>query len=211
VAKGPHDPIDPNKLFPNSLAFMENSFLAFFQGLFANFPVGRYHYDQDPNLTEIAIEGQNTENLRTIDTRPKIVVARGAVSMQKSGIANFIGSRNVSLESRQYAHIRAGTVGISCYNRNDLEADRIAEICASSIESLAPVIRNFGFLEVRTTDIGQRAMIKSDAIGELFVTPVLVRASVTMNYKSKIVDPVKLQSIIYQYVIEPVGLTIPSS
>jgi hypothetical protein len=190
---------------------MENSFLVFLQSLFSNFPPGanKLHYDDSPELTEIAIEGQNTDNLTAVDTRPKIVVARGAVRMQKTGINNTIGSRNLSLLQRRIAVIRAGTVGISCYSREELEADRIAEIVASSIESMTDVIRRLGFLEVRATDIGQRAMIKSDSRPELFVVPVVVRAQVTENYNRKIIDPVLLRKILYEFLINPVGLKIP--
>lgn len=211
MARGPSDYIDPNKFYANTLRFMENSFLVFLQALFSNFPPGQdsLHYDESPELSEIAIEGQGTDNLTNVDTRPKIVVARGAVRMNKTGINNFIGAKNLTLERRQHAVIRSGTVGISCYSREDLEADRIAEIVASSIESMTDVIRKFGFLEVRATDIGQRAMIKSDSRPELFVTPVLIRAQVVENYSRRIVDPVRLREFIYQFIINPVGLKIP--
>jgi len=213
VAQGPNAHfIDPNERFPNSLRFMENAFLIFLQGMFSAFDPdanGSLHYDDNDALTKIRIEGQNTDNLEAVDTRPKIVVARGPVGILKSGINNFIGSRNLSPEMRRFATIRSGTVGISCYSRNDLEADRIAEICADGIESMVNVIRTFGFLEVRSQQIGQRAMIKSDSRPELFVTPVLIKAQVTKNYKLNVVDPVKLRQIIYEFIVNPVNLKIP--
>jgi hypothetical protein len=211
VAQGPRDYIDPNKYFSNSLQFMENSLLIFLQSLFSTFPVGSYHYDNTPEASEVAIEGQNTDNLTNVDTRPKIVVARGPVRIDKAGINATIGSANLSLQQRRLATIRSGSVGISCYSRTDLEADRLAEICADSVESLVDVIRRFGFLEIRTAEIGQRAMIKADSRPELFVTPVLVRAQITKNYTREIMDPVKLRQIIFRYLINPVGLQIPPS
>lgn len=211
MAQGPRDYIDPNKFYSNTLRFMENSFLVFLQSLFNNFPPGAncLHYDDSPEASEIAIEGQNTDNLTNVDTRPKIVVARGPVRMNKTGINNFVGSKNLTLQQRQSVVIKSGTVGISCYSREDLEADRIAEIVASAIESMTDVIRQFGFLEVRATDIGSKAMIKSDSRPDLFVVPVLISAKVTENYNRKIVDPVLLRKIIFQYVIQPVNLRIP--
>lgn len=214
MAEGLKDPNKPDLQFPNSLKFMENSFLSFLQAIFSSFPPDRncFHFSDDPDKTEIKIEGQNTDNLKTVDTRPKIVVARGSVSVETSGINNQVGSQNVSLQKRKYATIRSGTVGISCYSRSDIEADQIAEICADTIESLASVIRQAcGFLEVRSLAIGQRAMIKSDAIPELFVTPVLIKVKLTKNYTVEITDPVKLRKIIYGYIIEPVGLVIETS
>lgn len=213
MARGPSDYIDPNKLYPNSLLFMENSFLIFLQSVFSLFPPNSnlYHYDDDPSLTEIAIEGQNTDNLVNVDIRPKIVVARGPIQINKSGINNMIGSSNLSVANRKFAAIRSGSVGISCYSRSDLEADRLAELCADSIESMTEVIRRLGFLEIRTSEIGQRAMIKADSRPELFVTPVLVRAQLTKNYSKQVVDPVRLRDIIYQFIVQPVGLKIPPS
>lgn len=212
MAQGPNlRYVDPNKLFTNSLLFMENSFLAFLQGLFASFQPGQncFHYDDNEVVSEIKIEGQNTDNLESVDARPKLVVARGPVSMGKSGIGNFVGSRNLSQFQRQTAVIRSGTVGISCYSRTDLEADRLAEICSDAIDSLTPQIRQFGFLEIRAMQIGQRAMIKADSRPELFVTPVLVRTQLTKNYRAEVADPVKLREIVYNLLIEPLGVAIP--
>lgn len=215
MAQGPRSYIDPNKLFPNSLQFMEDIILQFLQAIFFNFAPDQqpchYHFDDDTALTEIQIQGQNVDNLPLVDTRPKIVVARGAVQINKSGIGNFVGSKNLSREMQKTATIRQGTVGISCYSRNEIEADRLAEIVADSIESFTPVIRGFGFLEIRASAIGQRAMIKADAIPDLFVTPVLIKVQVTKNYRSQVVDPVRLREIIYQFVVNPVGLKIPPS
>jgi hypothetical protein len=211
VAQGPRDYIDPNKYFPNSLQFMENSILQFLQALFANFPVGEncYHYNDSPDLTEIHIEGQSTDNLRTVDTRPKIVVARGPVSVNLAGINGKVGSANLSQRHTQRAAIRSGTVGVSCFSREELEADRLAEICADAIESFSPVIRKLGFLQIHAAQIGQRAIIRSDARPELSVTPVLVRVELTKNYTKEIVDPVQLRKLILQYLIQPVNMMVP--
>lgn len=213
MAQGPNAHlIDPNKKFSNSLLFMENAFLMFLQGLFMTFDPGVnfYHFDDDPALSEIRIEGQNTDNLKDVDPRPKIVVARGPIQMQKTGIANFVGGRNLSRVDRQYSVIRSGTVGISCYSRSDTEADRVAEICADGIDALTPLIRSLGFLEVRAMQIGQRAMIKSDSRPELFVTPVLIRVQLVKNYNVAVADPVLLREIVYKFIIDaPVSFSIP--
>lgn len=209
MAQGPNAHfVDPNLYFPNSLRFMENAFLIFLQGMFSAFE-SPYHYDDNPTLTDIKIEGQATDNLEVVDTRPKIVVARGPVQVLKSGINNFVGSRRLVDPTRRYSTIRAGTVGISCYSREELESDRIAEICADGIESMVSVIRHFGFLEVRSQQIGQRAMIKSDSRPELFVTPVLIKTQLTKNYKLTQIDATEVRKIIYNFIINPVGLKIP--
>lgn len=220
MALGPRDYIDPNNLYSDRLRFMENSILAFFQALFSTFPArgttdidySCFHYDHyDVDKTEINIEGQSTDNLITTDNRPKIVVARGPVQFQQAGVNAMIGSQNLSLQRQKHAIIMTGSVGISCYSREELEADRLAEICASSLEAFQPIIRKYGFLEIRTSQIGQRAMIKSDARPELFVTPVLLKTSITANWKREIMDPVVLRKIILQMQATPGNLTVSTT
>ena len=214
MAQGPRDYNDPNYFYSDRLRFMENSILSFLQTLFSTFPPDQsaLHYNhEDPDKTEINIEGQATDNLQTVDHRPKVVVARGPVQFQQAGINGFIGSQNLSLGRQRHAVIMAGSVGISCYSREELEADRLAEICASSIEAFQPIIRKYGFLEIRTAQIGQRAMIKGDARPELFVTPVLLRTSVTANWNREVVDPVMLRKWILEFQVQPVGLTVSTT
>lgn len=201
MGQGLKDIFNPDKLYSERLRFMENSVLAFLQALFGAFPDDLRYEDDD--TTKIKIEGQNTDNLETVDTRPKIVVARGPVQFQQAGVNAMIGSANLSLAKQRHATIMAGSVGISCYSREELEADKIAEICASAIEAFQPIIRKYGFLEIRTAQIGQRAMIKSDSRPELFVTPVLLRTSVTANWTREQVDPVELRKYILQIVTKP--------
>jgi hypothetical protein len=217
MAQGPRDFTNPNLFYTDKLRFMENSVLAFLQALFSTFPkfgetdipYNCFHYDHDdPTETEINIEGQETDNLRTVDNRPKIVVSRGPVTFQQAGINGFIGAQNLSMANQRHATIMSGSVGISCYSREGLEADRLAEICASSIEAFQPIIRKYGFLEIRTSQIGQRAMIKSDARPELFVTPVLLKTSVTSSWRREYVDPVALRKIILQVQAQPGNLNV---
>jgi hypothetical protein len=113
----PKDLYDPRKLYPSTLRFMENTMLEFLQILFSSFPEKQLHYDSDPLVTDINIEGLSVDNLETIDTRPKIVVSRGPVGWQNRGIGNMVGSKNLSLQKRTYTDINDGTIGISCFAR----------------------------------------------------------------------------------------------
>lgn len=210
MALGPRDYINPNLFYTESLRFMENSVLAFLQALFSTFPkvptadFGKYHFDPNSDADcDLFITGASTDNLEIVDSKPRIVVARGPVNFQQAGINGLIGSQNLSLANQRHATILQGTVGISCFSREDLEADRLAEICASAIEAFNPVIRKYGYLEIRTAQIGQRALIRSDARPEVCVTPVLVKTAVTKNWKRQVVDPVELRKIILQVTTTP--------
>lgn len=204
---GRRDVLDPNILYPNVLQFTENTILAFLQVLFNTFPAGAsprcYHYSEDPATTEIEIEGQNTDNLKNVDVRPKITVARGPMAWSNTHINNFVGSKNLSVEARRYAAVDRGTVGISCFSRNDLEADKIAYICYSSIRSFGPVLQRLGYLSIKAAQVGQRGMIRSDSIPNLFVTPVLVQVEVASEWKLSKLDPVKLREGLVQFILKP--------
>lgn len=216
MAMGPRDFIDPNTFYPNTLRFMENSILAFLQALFSTFPARNhphapqdfpcYHYDWSDAESEVSIEGQSTDNLNKVDSRPKIVVARGAVGFNRAGINNYVGSANLQHLPRRYATILTGTVGISCFSREDMEADRLAMICADSIEMFSNVIRKHGYLQIHTAQIGQRAMIMKDARPDLHVTPVLIKTEVTKNWTSRAVDPIRLRKYLLEFQVNPGGL-----
>ena len=190
------DLIDPNKVFPDTLRFMENSVLEFLQSLFGKFPKDQnaYHYE-DSETTEVFIAGRETDNLETVDTRPRIIVSRGPVTWENRGIANLVSSKNLSANSRGYTDVMSGTVGISCFSRESLEADRIANIVFDSFKMFQHVLKQYGYLEIKTASVGSKAKIKSDARPELYVVPVMVQASVTRNWKVKYQTPVKLENI----------------
>lgn len=204
MASEKYDSVDPNKLYPNILLFMENSILAFLQAIFSAFPEGHnprtYHYDDRADVTEIDIEGQGTDNLKNVDFKPKITVARGPVSWANTHVNNFVGSRNVSVDRRTYAAIDRGTVGVSCFSQNDLEADHIAHICYSSIRGFGPVLQRLGYLSIKAAQIGQRGMIKSDAKPVLFVTPVLVQVEITSEWRARTLDPIKLRETLLELI-----------
>ncbi len=210
MSDGRRDLIDPNRIYPNALLFMENSTLGFLQALFGTFPRGTnpraFFYSDDPATTEIEIEGQNTDNLKNVDVRPKITVARGSLSWGSTHINNFVGSKNLSIDQRRYAAIDRGTVGISCFSRSDLEADRIAHICYSALRGFGPLLQRLGYLSIKTAQVGQRAMIKADAIPALFVTPVLVQVEITSEWVVNRIDPVKLRDYLVQSAVNSKGL-----
>lgn len=212
MALGPRDYVNPNLFYADNLRFMENSVLAFLQALFSTFPkepvdgVGKYHFDPESDANcDLFITGANTDNQEIVDSKPRIIVARGPVSFQQAGINGMIGSQNLSVARQKHATILQGTVGISCFSREELEADRLAEICASAIEAFNPVIRKYGYLEIRTAQIGQRAIIRADARPEVCITPVLVKTAITKNWNREVVDPVKLRNIILQVCAKPSG------
>lgn len=190
------DLLDPNKIFPDTLRFMENSMLEFLQNLFGRFPrdTNAYHYEEG-ELSEILIVGRDTDNLPEVDTRPKIVVSRGPVSWENRGIGNLVGSKNLSMAKRTYTDVMNGTVGVSCFSREDLEADRLANIVFDSVKMFQHVLKKFGYLEIKSAQVGQRAMVKSDARPELFVVPVLIQAQMTRNWTARFDTPTKLKEI----------------
>src|SRR5579859_3879566 len=74
-----------------TLGYFRNTFLQFFQIVFASDAAPpEYKYSNDETQTRIIIQGANADNLKTVDNRPKIVVARGAARWNnRSGIGHL--------------------------------------------------------------------------------------------------------------------------
>jgi hypothetical protein len=205
MATGQLDFIQPNKRFSNTFLFMERSITQFLQILFSTFEPqkGFYHYSDLPEETEIDIEGRRTENLKSIDTRPKIVVYRGPVSWENHSVGSLVGSKNLSQYNRSFTDINSGTVSINCFSQEEQEADLLANICFDSIKMFRETIQKFGFLSIRSAQAGQRGLIKSDAKDGLFVVPVIIEVEVTKNWQTSKVDPIKLRQILVQLMTTP--------
>jgi hypothetical protein len=206
MATGQLDFVQPNKRFSRTFLFMERSITQFLQILFSTFEPSKsyYHYDDDPEITEIAIEGRRTDNLETVDTRPKIVVYRGPVAWNNHNIGALAGSRNLSQAQQSFTDINSGTVSINCFSSNDQEADVLANICFDAIKQFRQVIQKFGFLSIRSAQAGQRALVKRNgAKDELFVVPVIIEVQVTKNWQTSKVDPILLRHILIQIMTKP--------
>ena len=130
MADGKRDFRDPTKIYTEDSVgrFVENVVLSFYQELFSRLPAQQtpsaFHYDDvDENATEVKIEGRATDNLKTVDTRPKIIVGRGSFQWQSRGIGGgiFIGGRDLSLEKQRHSDINTGSVNISAFERDVLE------------------------------------------------------------------------------------------
>jgi len=204
MSSGQRDYIDPNKRFPDVFRFMEYNLLQFLQILFSTFPPKNLHYSDNDNETDIKIEGQRTDNLKTMDTRPKIVVARGRVDWEGRGIGNFVGSANLSRFNRRFTDINSAPIMVTSFSREDLEADRIAQICFDSIKQFREVIQTFGFLSVKSVSAGQRAIIRgNESRPELTAVPVMVQVQITRNWTLTKTDPVKLREYLLLLNVDP--------
>lgn len=200
--------LDPNKMFPDPLLFMEEQTCGFLQALFGQFTPksGCYHFStDDADSTEILIEGRSTDNLQNVDTRPKIVVGRGPSVWENRGINNLVGSKNLSFDRQRFSDIIEGTVGISCFARELRESSAIANICFGAFKKFQTVLRQQGYLLIKSTQVGQTAKIKSDVRPELFVTPVMVRIQLTQNWTVTKAAPVKLQKFETEVIPDPPG------
>ena len=187
------DADDPQKLYFNTSRFMENVIMEFLRAVFMTFPDEDLRWSPDAETSRIVIEGRSTDNTRDIDTRPKIVVMRGTVGWQNRGIGNFVGSANLSQFRQTFADVEDGTVGVSCFSREDLESDTIAQIVYNAIKMSRTVLQRLGFLTIRSAQLGQRGLIKSDSRPELWVTPVVAMVQTTKNWTVRVSDPIKMR------------------
>jgi hypothetical protein len=133
------------------------------QIVFASFDKGSYHWDQDPNLSDIIISDQSTINREVVERRPAIMVARGAASftnvsmnqvagplLQKNpdGSTSFTPNVDPGTGARRFTDLIAATMTYNILSREGLEAQRIAWTCMYATRTLKKSLLRAGLHRV---------------------------------------------------------------
>lgn len=209
------DPKDPNHIYISSLRFAESIIITFLRGVFSlgqkfNMP----QYDDSDEHTQIVIGPSRRDNGIIEDTvKPKIIVTRGPVQINSQlGVGGSgIGGRNPMTGAHQTASLRRGSVAISCYSRVELEADDLAEYCAEAINNFKSILQVHGFLSIRASQIGSRAIVISGAKDELFVVPIVIEYDISKVMNHSYVDVVKLREVVQKVIFTPKPETVLES
>jgi len=186
---------DPKKRYIRPHQLMKNRVLEFCQLLFSDPDnVGEdLRWDSDPEKSRITIVDKYTFNLAQVMTRPAIVANRGPQGwMRTSGFRQFQGE-NIKTGERFYTDLVRGTITLSCFAREGLEAEEIAGIIFESVQSLRDVLRklhprgrlmpqHLGFFKVESSQMGEEALVKSSSRPELSVVPVAIAAIVQRRW-----------------------------
>lgn len=145
--------------FPNSFKYtpleaLRNLFVGFMQGLFEAAPVGSYHWDSDPQITEIVIQDEAPVKEEMMQKRPLIVLTRGPIQFYSFGMDDLQGYE-ASTGRKTKSILVPGTMTVNCLSRVSLEAENLAWIVGEHIWLLRDLLIKQGMFDTgRQIQIG---------------------------------------------------------
>jgi hypothetical protein len=164
------------KRIPNCAIFCKRVAIEFLQILFGTRAQGSYHYDSDDTKTEIQIADVYAADLTSINVRPCIIVQRGPLSWQGTGLGgSSIESINTQNRDTIYNDLLLGSLSISCMSREGIEAEQIAHLVFNSFKFFTPTLRKKGFFSIKSLNIGSEALIEQAGTSdETYIVPISI-------------------------------------
>lgn len=152
-------------------------YIQFIQYLFYQAPVGHYHWDPDPALSEIVVTAENPVDLEVVNKRPFITFARGPIAFSSLGFDDM-HEFNFESGAKKKSVIVPGTMSINVCSRNDLESESLAWIVMEHVWLLRDQLMQSGFLDIgRNMQMGPPsragAIVPGDAGREWYCTTLL--------------------------------------
>jgi hypothetical protein len=166
-------------------------FVRFLQVVFATFEKGNYRWNLDENNSDIIISDQATLARETVQKRPAILCARGAVSYGNIAMDQFAGPhyKNGTLVpnfdpttgKRRHTDLCASTMTFNCLSKEGLEAGRLAHISGMAVRRLKRSLMKAGLHRV-----GEDLQIGAESPPGAIITPEadteIVMVSVTVPF-----------------------------
>jgi hypothetical protein len=154
-------------------------FVGFTQTLFSQAPPGHYHWQEDPQKTEIIITNENPINIDVCGDRPAISFTRGPVRFYSLGMDDLLEYRQ-DIDQKKKSVLVPGTMSINCCSKSDLESENLAFVVAEHFWLLRDhLIGNDKFFEVgRQPTIGSPTqagtIVAGDQAEEWYATEVTI-------------------------------------
>lgn len=139
-------------------------FVNFAQGLFNAAPPGNFHWNPDPNLSEIIITDESPIKRDSMQQRPAITFTRGPLQFYSRWMDDMMGF-DFRTEQKTKSVLVPGTMAVNCISRVDLESEEIAWIVAEHFWLLRELLMKMGFF-----DIGRNISISSPSPAGSLVT-----------------------------------------
>lgn len=153
-------------------------FVSFVQGLFAAAPTGEFHWDSDPQKSEIIIRDENPIHVDTIGKRPAINFSIGPVQFYHLGMDDLLSYR-FDIARKDKGVLIPGTMSINVCSRVDLEAHNLAWVVAEHIWLLRDLFLKRGFFELGrgiqiTPPSPPGTIVQGDAADEWYCSTISV-------------------------------------
>ncbi len=138
------DPRDrENNPFWDPIFHATRVLLGFAQGIFKSLPKGMYHWDSDPESTEILITDQSPITLSVINHRPAIVTIKGQSQFSNLALNSF-QAIDPYTGNKTFRDMIGGSVTFNCLSRTGIEANRIAWFLGSHVKYLRAFLQRQG-------------------------------------------------------------------
>ncbi len=145
--------------FPGSFKYtplerLRELYVGFLQGLFHAAPPGNYHWDEDPNATEIIIQDESPVKEEVLQRRPLIAITRGPLQFYSLGQDDMM-QYDSAIDRKTKGILVPGTMTLNCCSRTSLEAENIAWVAAEHIWLLRDLFMKHGMFDTgRQIQIG---------------------------------------------------------
>lgn len=157
---------------------LRNLFVGFCQGLFAEAPPGSFHWDEDPQATEIIIQDESPTKEEVMHKRPLITLTRGPMQVYGFGLDDMV-QYDAATGKKTKSVLIPGTMTVNCCSRVQIEAENIGWIVLEHIWALRDILIQNGLFDAgRNCQIGAPtpagSIIAGDGGDEWTCVPVTV-------------------------------------
>jgi hypothetical protein len=147
-----------------TLGYFRNTFIMFLQMAFgSDFAPKEYRYLESDNDTLLKIEAASADNLKTVDHRPRLIIARGPFKWHnRSGIGHLQQSTNLNEGPMKkiVSDIASGSVRITAISREDLESEVLANHVLFLIRRFKQLIARSGLLTIQDFSVSATSMVR---------------------------------------------------
>jgi hypothetical protein len=168
-------------------------------------PTG-WTWDPEEEKSQVRICDKHSFNLDHVGTNPAIVANRGPQAWAKTSGFRQLQELDMRTDSRTHVDLIRGSVVLSCFSRQGLEAEDLAGFLFESFQVFRDVLRkiarrgimvphHLGFFRIEASSMGEEALVKSDSRPDISVVPVALQATVQRRYSVTPIDSRKLQNI----------------
>lgn len=166
----------PDQFREDPLNQVRRVYIGFAQGLFHAAPRGSFHWDPNPEMTEIIITDENTINMDVVGVRPAITFTRSPVQFFGLGLDD-LDKYDFRTGFKQKSMLIPGTMSINCCSRNDLESENLAWLYAEQLWMHRELLMRAGMFEIgRQMVVGSPSppgsIVQADSADEWYVTTV---------------------------------------
>jgi hypothetical protein len=183
---------------------------SFIRQLFANQPVGKFKWINDPENTEIHIvDFGGRESVG--QTKPIIAIQRSVVN------ANFTSPKSITLTGAKLTttmqtHSIVIPIVVHCVSKEDLEAETLASFIFHGILSFQESLMSLGIRGVRNLSLGVPMPADGFFVGskvEAFTCPVSMMMVIDMTWLRTIMDKKDVLEFMERNGVDPTSMNIP--